>query len=183
MQKLTFEVTEEELEFLQTMSKNMAEQDNRGTAQPYFYVIMNKKHRVIDPRYYTPEEYCVYDEHGNRYECASVEEYISIRLQEYEDEIGDLDEGTKAELTLQAEQEFESEETVAGRYDFQQYTDAGIFWTEFECHEWIRRNKHHLYEGAHSYVKYGWRNYEMEVINNLLRSIHNIHENPELLEV
>ena len=133
----------------------IANQDNRCTAAPYFYVIMSK---VEVPayegcgdgiRYFDPED------PEDQYD--SLEEYIASQ-KEYAnyDELDELDQE-------EFDGRMDSAEYDLSNYEYQyDWVERGMFLTETDAKEHLRRNHYHYSPDAHTYVKHSWRAPELE---------------------
>lgn len=117
----------------------IAKQDNRATAAPYFYVIRTEVERQA------PVENCEYtklywdgDEYDSKEDIVESlegcsEEYIETALYE------------------------------ATEYGIsKEWVEKGMFLTEDDAKEHLRRNHYHYSSNAHTYVKHAWRAPELE---------------------
>ncbi len=133
----------------------MSEQDNRSTAAPYFYVIRTSK-KV--PAYSGCGEFIEYYDPEDPEEIYdSIEEYITKQkeYQEYE-EMLDVE---KEDFDLKMEDiEYELEKVELNH----EWEEKGMFLTETDAKEHLRRNYYHYSKDAHTYVKHSWRAPELE---------------------
>lgn len=142
---------EQGLKFLTELIDRINKQDNRGTANPYFYVIHTKKWRLAKDGYSNGESYqCKYDhEMCNEYKLSEEEKYI-----EYCIEAGYSD--TREE----AKERWDDLET----HEMEAYYDEdNIFLTEEGYNQHVELNSHNLGRRGeyYSYVKHAFRNPEM----------------------
>lgn len=142
------EVTDEQYEFLKNLKHEMETQDNRGTAQPYFYQIKRKER--------------IYGEELQQSDgTVWVNGLERNELTEEEYEIEKKEEGFD-----------ESDWTELQYQEFTTYTN--VFLTEKACEEHIQSNKHHYLDEpvSHlSYVDHAWRNPEMEKLYEIILSV------------
>lgn len=133
----------------------MANQDNRATKAPYFYVIRTSVKRpafsgcgeIVE--YYNPE----YPE--ETYE--SVEEYVKQKKIDYEyDEMTNIEKEEFDKIMIDIEYSLDSIEYT---YDWK---EEGMFLTEDDAKEHLRRNYYHYSDDAHTYIKHSWRAPELE---------------------
>ena len=128
----------------------IAQQDNRCTAAPYFYVIRTKVKRpaydgcgeVVE--YYDPEDpECTFD---------SVEDYIQKRKEwSGYDEMLDIEKEEFDEKMESAEYDLEK---IESSYEWE---EKGMFLTEDDAKSHLKSNHYHYSEDAHTYVKHSWR--------------------------
>lgn len=135
--------------------EKIANQDNRITAAPYFYVIRTS---VEVPAYegcgdrvywYSPEDPEI------RFE--SIEEYIE-HAKEYEC-YSDMDEEDKEKFNNRMET-IEWDLTKVEVSD--SWQERGMFLTETDAKRHLEANRHHYSDDAHTYVKHAWRAPELE---------------------
>ena len=113
----------------------MAEQDNRCTAFPYFYVIKTKEsHAVGRDRNDIDETF------------ACAEDYDDIEL--YNDDWETVDPEEYKELP-------EKERTKV--YVVYHYVEKGMFLTDKDAKDHLRLNHYHYSKDAYTYVKHAWR--------------------------
>jgi len=115
--------------------EEMAKQDNRGTAFPYFYVIKTKKSYVVGRDSNEPDETFACSEDWDGIEFLN-EDFEEIDREEYVSR--PEDERTKVYL----------------RY---YYEEKGMFLTEQDAENHLKANHYHYSKCAHTYVKHAWR--------------------------
>ncbi len=147
----------EAMDFLKELVKEIDSQDNRCTADPYYYTIQTKEWRPVPDGCSGPhgESREIWVENGDNSTFDSKEELIK-QLKENSDE--DI---TDKEIENIIEE------------DYTQYTEGAFdkyenfFLTEKACEKHIKLNAYH-YNEPHSYVDHTWRNPEIE---NLIKAI------------
>ena len=127
-------------EIIKNFLVKMANQDNRGTAFPYFYVIRTEVEVAAHEgngksRWYDNENCQTYDTIEEFRESLAGEpgEYIDKRIEEL------------------------SEFWVENKWE-----DRGMFLTETDAEEHLKANHYHYSHNAHTYVKHAFRAPEME---------------------
>ena len=122
--------------FITKFLEQMAVQDNRSTAAPYFYTIRDEEEYQCDPDnatstkvYWDAEDY------------AYMEELQSSLIESGYDE---------AEATV--EMQGATEYGVGTRW-----VQNKMFLTETDAEDHLRSNKHHYTDKAHTYVNHAWR--------------------------
>lgn len=120
--------------------KKIAEQDNRATAAPYFYVIRTKdkfpvgRDNCDDPEdSYQTEEYDLFEYYNEDFDRLDREEYL--------------------ELDKNDRQVVFYKET---------WVEKGIFLTETDAKRHLEANYYHYSDDAHTYVKHAWRAPELK---------------------
>lgn len=125
-------------ETIKEFLKEMATQDPRATAFPYYYVIRDFK-RVVVPEGCGGDEY--YRFSSDDYDFISVDEYEKLTQEEKED-IG-IENEDELEITYMK---------------YEEYTIPNcVFLTEKDAEEHLKRNHYHYTETAHTYVECAWR--------------------------
>jgi len=145
------EISEKSFEFLKRLIKEIDEQDNRCTADPYYYVIQEEKTLVCAPGC-GDEMYYIHDGEGRTKE-ELMENFDLISDGEFDDFI--CSNGVE-------EIEIEKKHDDA--------TLSNVFFTEKACHKHIELNHYH-FNKPRSYVKHAWRNPEVESIFKAIREI------------
>ena len=116
--------------------EKMAEQDNRCTAAPYFYVIKTKT--TIQ----APLDNCDY----TRFYWQDSSYDSMDEILEYCKE-NDF-----------SEEEIEAAEREAHEYGVQEvYEKKGMFLTEEDAENHLKNNQHHYSDDAYTYVNHAWR--------------------------
>ena len=150
-------------EFLLNLSKELNTQDNRATADPYFFQVQTVEDVAAYPSCGTE---ILIDSDG--FEIRTLEELKDYtgdyELLEYEsgsDDIDDMLEYLEEQFPMDSWRIVE----VTERKNLENF-----FFTEKACHHHIERNKHNMNE-PQSYVSYGNRNPELEQVIKFLKSI------------
>jgi len=142
-------------EIIKDFLNNIANQDNRSTAAPYFYVIRSSvevpAHEGCGDivKYYDPED------PEDHYE--SIEDYIELQKEysEYDDMIPEDKEFFDKKM--------ENAERNLASYEVSlDWRESNMFLTETDAKNHLKSNSHHYSEDAHTYVKHCWRAYEMD---------------------
>ena len=141
--------------YIKKFLTKIAEQDNRCTAAPYFYVIQTKVEAAAyegcgDRVYYfnpenpecqflTVEEYIAHAK-----ECENYESMDSEDRESFDNRIEDIEYNlTKIEVS-------------------DSWVEKGMFLTEEDAENHLKRNHYHYSSDARTYVKHCWRAPEME---------------------
>ena len=132
---------------IKSFLQKMKDQDNRSTASPYYYAIKTKVSDV-----------CGSDQSDEKRFYWNDEEYESIEaIKDYCAENDYSEEETEETL---------SEATECGiRYRWEQ---KGMFLTETDAVEHLRRNHYHYSPDAFTFVAHAWRAPELEGFLNAL---------------
>lgn len=158
----TLQISEESYQFVKNFINEIDNQDNRGTRSPYFYVIQQKKRIypacggdaegiVIDTDFYDEDEFewlcerleIPYDKNEDAYDlCERINKV-------YTD--GDV-------------------YTLPYSYEWQEHDAANVFFTETGYKQHVELNQHNLGE-YRSYVKYAFRNPEIQGLMKAIREI------------
>lgn len=135
--------------------KNMAGQDNRCTAAPYFYVIRTKVKRPTSSgcgdwiEYYDPEDpECTFE---------SYEDYVE--KQKEWSEYNEMIEDDKEDFDLKMEKMKYSLGSIEYVND---WAEKGMFLTETDAKRHLEANHYHYSPDAHTYVKHAWRAPELK---------------------
>lgn len=132
---------DEAQKFLQDFIKRINQQNNRGTASPYFYVIQDKKEYRDDGN---PEYYVLF----------SSEEYSELYRADSEDDmLGVVMAGEK--INEEEAQEFIENNNICGLSTH--WEEDGCFFTESDAKGHLEANSHHYTKDARTYVKHFWR--------------------------
>lgn len=142
---------EESREFLRGLIKRMNEQDNRGTATPYFYVVRRERWRLAHDEFQSGETRRIWvDFDGDPKTFRSKEEFVKWAKDNYDGEPEtDVDSKWRKLSEFKEEKYFE---------------DENVFFTEDAYKEHERLNGHNLQRGCsdyYSYVKHAFRNPEL----------------------
>jgi len=133
----------------------MAQQNNRCTAAPYFYVIRTSK-KV--PAYSGCGEFIEYYDPEDPEEIYdSIEGYIT-KQKEYQ-EYDDMLEIEKEEFDIKMEDAEYELEKVELNYEWE---EKGMFLTETDAKNHLESNYYHYSKDAHTYVKHSWRAPELK---------------------
>jgi len=144
------ETKEEAAAFLSDLMRRMNQQDNRGTATPYFYVVQTERWQPVHDECHSGEtRTCRVDFEGDQTIFHSKEEFLQWAKGYYE--------GTKTEAEIDAHWE-NLQEVVEGKYT----EEENVFFTQDAYDEHIRLNGHNLRRNPHySYIKHAFRNPEL----------------------
>lgn len=135
-----------DLEFLKKLGQDIAAQNNRGTAMPHFYVLMEE--------YWLPAPHDMGDEYV-RYDYNSGEPIIYKTKEEAEADGRDWEELLEI-----------------GQHHL--YRESNVFLTEDGYNQHVRLNGHNYGRGGNkffSYVKHAFRNPEMARLVEILVKI------------
>lgn len=147
------EISEEDLKFLQDLSREMRNQDNRATASPYYYVVQTTKTLPSDPNF--SEEKVWIDSYTMYKTYDEIREDFGVTTDEEVEAIID------SQMDETAIQDVEEEHNV--------------FLTLKGYEEHMKLNGHNyrapFKNNACSYIKHAYRNPEMK---RLFEVIHNI---------
>jgi len=149
------------VEFLTKMNN----QDNRCTAFPFFYQIRDyrKQYRPrdhgSDVEYYSSELECSFDSEGEM-----VEYYIEHY---YKDDLDDVD--LKDHDFDEMFEKWKDSKDITRFYYEMEECFKGLFFTEEDAKEHLRRNYYHYSAKADTYVQHAWRAPELEgFLGNLM---------------
>lgn len=166
-------ISDEQYEFLKDLQQKMINQNNRGTADPYYFqVIEDEKIYVGD----LSGDGCeIYD--NENHEVSFDREDVN-GMREYIKEF--LEENPKYSISYKELEEIEIDDV---EYKFLQeycgfieigyqifYKYSNFFFTEYACEQNIQLNKHN-YNNPRSYVSYGYRNPELENVIKILKTM------------
>jgi hypothetical protein len=126
-------------EIIKNFLKQMSLQNNRGTAAPYFYVIMTEVDQVV-PIGYADETYWYDPENPD---CAYDD--VDSAIQEYQKEGFSRREITDMANRLE-------EYGIRKRFE-----PRGMFLTEDDAQTHLESNHYHYSDNAHTYVDHAWR--------------------------
>ena len=125
---------EQEYNIIKDFLTQMANQDNRSTALPYFYVIKTKRSYAVGRdtsslyNNYCPEDYDDIEFFNDDYEGIDNEEYEKL-----------------------------SEKERNKVYIKYYYAEEGMFLTEEDAINHLNCNHYHYSKDAYTYVKHAWR--------------------------
>jgi len=143
-EKIQITVDKKHLDFLVDLMTKIGNQDNRGTAFPYFYIMRQPRWRVIPEGYgYGETKHIFYDSECCR-EHETKEDYIKECIEE----------GIPAK-----EAYMKAEELQEGWLE-QYYEEDNMFLTEEGYNKHLKLNRHNL-KDPHNYIKCAWRNPEI----------------------
>jgi len=151
----TISISDENYEFLMNLSRELNEQDNRGTRMPYFFQVQTK-HQIAVPEGNGIEAWF------NDGSLIETEEEIKEVIEEYQDYTVDydlLDDDTKEEILIDA-----GYSKVYYGYE-SRYENA--FLTSKACDAHIEANRHNLSSPV-NYLSYASRNPELEKLMEIL---------------
>lgn len=134
-------------EIIKTFLTKMKTQNNRGTAQPYFYVIRTEV-----------EDFAPTDN------CDEVKYYWNERSYSSMDEIE----------KYFVENDYSEDYVISARREVLEYGSRkrwdhrGMFLTETDAENHLKLNHYHYSHNAHTYVEHAWRAPEL---NNFFRAL------------
>lgn len=165
IERRIIDVSESEYRFLKKMSSELNSQSNRGTANPYLYVILEKVNIPVPDG--CGEEKIVGPE-GGLYEindlAEEVADYLGLStVQIDEKDIRDFVNSDRSEYFFR---DFAEDNVCRICSHF----NGAFFFTEEACHEHIRANMHH-YHDPKSYVIHASRNPELLNVINIMKGI------------
>ena len=135
----------------------MATQDNRLTAFPYYYVIRSAKWIAA---YHVGEgERDVYrndDDFEDEFVVNSNESLVDVFRKQYAEE-GSLRDGLKVEEMLDYDIELYVCENYTQYSECKDWRECGMFLTEKDAQAHLEANHYHYSKDAHTYVKHCWR--------------------------
>jgi len=158
---MKIEISEESFEFIKNLSKEINIQNNRCTANPFFYIIKDKEMR------------CVIDGNGqDTYYTWSDDDDNNLLTKEYIIETILSDDPNCKNPVEIFEGLLNNDEIISHEVaEFHTIPENhNIFFTEKACVSHMESNRHHFRE-PYSYVQYAGRNPE---INKLLKVVHEI---------
>lgn len=165
----TIQVSDEVYNGLLGLSEAIRVQDNRATAHPYFFQIMETKRVYGMHEDYADTFVWVYkNDHELRFDSDETSEIIEW-LEEREIDFN------KEKFTANY---FYQEETIEATGFFkcfykEESTYKGVFLSEKSIENHIKLNHYH-YSQPKSYVDHAFRNPDMELIFSFLKELHSI---------
>jgi len=148
---MKIEISNESYEFVKNLIAEIDSQDNRMTANPYYYVIQEEKTRCVAPGCGDDVVY-IHDGEG-----FSKEDMMDVFELETDEEFENFKDANYIE-----------EVEIVREHD--DAVQSNVFFTEKACHRHIELNHYH-FRDPRSYVKHAWRNPEVEGIIKALREI------------
>lgn len=150
---MKIEISKESLDFVRKLVTEIAEQDNRITADPYFFVIQEEQIKVVpdgcgDFVRWAHSEGGLLDE-------REVREF----LEDTERPIDDLAESCDELTRYDCVKEWVTPE------------NHNVFFTEAAIEKHISENDYHWRGKTRTYVRHAWRNPEMAAIMKALREV------------
>lgn len=170
------------LDEMKELLKEIATQDNRGTAMPYYYVIMEKE-QVPCAEVYDPDGYWYKDSDAD-FDCNNIEELIDHIKDYYADEISwkeeygiDIDTLNEHDIDCYGLLDELDIDKIPFRTVDKVSEFAPIFFTEIEAKQYIKNQAHNLSEGAYEYMKYTGGSMDITFIFKYLKwSVERIEE-------
>lgn len=150
------------VEFLTRMNN----QDNRCTAFPFFYQIRDWKKQLrpdgfgSEVEYYSSALECEFEseeEISQYYRDHYYEDELELRDKEKDDEIYEGDELFEEMLDVWKDSKDITEYSYELEADYK-----GLFLTEEDAKDHLRRNNYHYHSKADTYVQHVWRAPELE---------------------
>lgn len=130
---------ETDLQTIVDFLKEIAGQDNRGTAAPYFYVIMDRKKVVVGRDHDESESYWSGEDYDEL--VYLNEDYEEISAKDYDK----LPEKSRTRAGIKWHE-----------------VEHSIFLTESDAKAHLKANHYHYSSWAHTYVKHCWRAPQIE---------------------
>lgn len=160
------EVSDEVYDKLISIANDMTTQDPRGTRGPHIFVI--REYVKEYDRNLNGDEKSLVDPSGDFFEIEKVGdflEYLDERSIEYnKEEVLEMWNDFDCDL----DEFMESRGIELSRISYSWVPrDHNAFFTEKACEDHIKSNHYH-YNSPISYLKHGWRNPEMETIQEFL---------------
>lgn len=159
----TIEVSNEMHDSLVELSKEMNNQDHRGTASPYLFQIQTQEEIAV------PEGCGTEAWHFDGSKLETQEEIDQAIFDYYDPE--------KTMEEIQAMDELDKEDELKKmnydkiNYDFKDHYENSFF-TAKACKEHIRLNNYHYHKPI-DYLSHAWRNPEMELVIQFLLELTN----------
>lgn len=153
---MKIELSEEMAEFVKELSKEMLSQDRRGTADPYYYTIFDKRITAVpdgcgdEVRFEWDGDLMTEEEIKKQIECDKPGSNFECELDRL------IGEGQVTPFEV-VEESHRPE-------------NSNVFLTEKACHRHIEQNKHRFNKPS-SFVDHAWRNPEMEKLYQLIHEI------------
>lgn len=171
----------EDVEFLRDLAREIKTQDNRATADPYFYVVRTIEHLPAPDGYGERTVWVDFSDDPRVY-LSKEEFYDDYRHDNYP--ISELEEAKTEEEKSAIIQKFEAEreeawESLEEQEEHDVIREANVFFTQRAYEEHMRLNGHNYHwrdEKPYSYVKHAFRNPE---IKRLLEIIGRFSEHDE----
>lgn len=173
-------ITEDEIQFLKELQKEMNTQDNLGQADPRYWVIRDFD-KVYGERLNNPDGFTVLDSDDGSEVCEI--EYRIFGTSEMADEI--LKEFEEQEYDLSDD----DKQAIEDAYDFDSLIESleelnfsvvryeivpkysGMFLTQKAAEEHLRKNYYHYADNATTYAMTAWRSQEADMLYKILHSV------------
>lgn len=190
--KVELDISEQQLNFLKELSGRFSRNDNRCTADPYYYCIRHIEERAVPDGCGSDGVKYFSDEQCESYTLDEVKEQFDEYL--YENEYKGED--TSKEAFLIWKKDYLKDEFYEGsfleayierhyrRYDFSYseiFDNVFLTYEGYKDHMKVNRHNYRYYpKKSVSYVKYATRNAELEGVLDVLKSIGKQVESVEL---
>jgi hypothetical protein len=160
------QVSDEVYDKLMSIANDMTTQDPRGTRGPHIFVI---REFVKDYDWgLNGDERCLVDSDGDYFSIEKFDdflEYLDDRSVEYDKETA---REMWEDFSYDLDEFIEENKLSLSRITYNWVPkDHNAFFTERACEDHIKSNHYH-YNKPMSYLKHGWRNPEMETIQEFL---------------
>lgn len=173
--RISITIKKEYYDFLKHLSECLDSQDNCGTAEPYFYVIRTPLEVIVPQGWGNRDVYIFFDESKDQglIMYSGIEEYIkdvkegNVWISE---SISGLSEEEVEKLAIKKWDDMERYGLNIDKY----VKESNIFFTREALDKHMEVNGHNLSAGSHPYVKYAYRNKEMETLVKFLREFKNV---------
>lgn len=166
----TIEVEDNVYNFLIELSKEMNTQDNRATADPFYYTIQVDEEVVVAEGY--GDDIVYYKE---EFKIRTEEEAIGYLANYiYDCELFQVEDRLRDESNYSWYDVWDKlEELNFTKFDVRtEHRHKGFFLTESECNNHIKANAHH-YDNPVSYVEHAWRAPKVEQLFKFLKELTN----------
>jgi hypothetical protein len=167
---MKIEISEESLEFIKNLSKEMLSQDRRCTADPYFYIIRAEEVRVVPDGYGDEVRYLWDNDEMTREELLKLinEDPGVAGTRNNKEVFRAMNDDDKIAATIFYQDGIVTEHTVVTiKYIPENHN---VFLTEKACHKHMENNHYH-FKKPFSYVNHAWRNPELEQLFKIIHEI------------
>lgn len=176
MAKITIDIPDEMYNEMIRISKELKIQDNRGTADPYFYQVMTYKEYPTSSDYSSNSDYINQD--GWKIEWYDFlnskddfKRYLEDQWYDEDDILEYLLDYDKKEDNYELEEWLEEEFYIRYVYYLKEEHLENVFLTESAIKKHIENNKHNYPDEVFNYVNYAYRNPELETVIKFIKSL------------
>lgn len=180
-------LTQEDIQFLKELASELKSQDNRCTASPYYYTILEK-----EKVYGVSDDYCdgyvLSDCSESSYETIEeVKEFLMdclSNIEDYPDINGfeDRDEFKSFKSEVEAIEKWDDVQDILESEKLSYYLEgfellgyvnvekhSNVFLTEKAVEQHMKVNHYHYKDDTYNYVNHAWRNPEMEKLVEIIK--------------